>query len=109
MLRAEGCGCSLLKEIGLSPLCNVQEVEGGFLNQCSSLIRVILSTSPPNCLRLAVPPHLRLVIGGAAGAAAGKIVKKKRERQISNEVRNEIIGLTISSKKCLFSRLKVPF
>jgi len=51
-------GCSSLKEVDLSPLSNVHEVGHHFLDGCSSLTRVILPASPPECLRLAVPPHL---------------------------------------------------
>jgi len=39
-------------------LSNVQKVGSSFLDGCMSLTRVILPASPPECLRLAVPPHL---------------------------------------------------
>jgi len=51
-------GCSSLKEVDLRPLSNLQDVGPYFLGGCSKLTRVILPASPPQCLRLAVPPHL---------------------------------------------------
>ena len=49
-------GCLSLKEVDLRPLSNMQ-MRGGdwlILEECSSLIRVILPASPPDCLRRAV-------------------------------------------------------